>query len=271
MRAITALLVWVASAPGQGATPLLLRTTPDAGKSVILRRTSRQEVDTRVSDARGKELHRRLDASSEEQEYTLAVQEARGGVPVKFTHEYARAVRSRGKEKTVLPWQGRKVRFAVNDGKLGVVSDGVSLERQGELEKAVASRVLDTVLPLLPGKAVKAGEAWEVAPGKAGAGLSVTVDGKASKAGGRLVRLYEKGGVRMAEVELTAALVLGVDGGRLDYRVSIDAAIDGRSTRGIYGMEMTLSGTRAVEEKGRKLTVGGTTRGSVTLEVGEQK
>jgi len=270
MRPAVALLLFAAAASGQ-AVPLKPRTAPDAGKSVLVRQESRQEVDTRVRDAAGKELRRRLVSTSEVAEYTLAVQEARGGVPVKFSHAYTRADETRDGRRAPLPWQGRKILFALAAGKLKAeAADGKAFPpvEASAVEKAASSRFLDTLLPLLPGKDVSAGDEWEIAPSKAAIGLTLPLDEKASKASGKLLKVYDKEGVRFAIAEVQASLA--VEGGKVEYKARIDAAVDGKSTRGSYRLDLTLTGTREADEKGRKLTVGGTTRRTVTLDVGEQ-
>ncbi len=270
MRAAVALLLLTAALASGQPVALKLRTVPDAGKSVLVRQESRQEVDTRVKDADGKELRKRLAVTSDVAEYTLAVQEAKGGVPVKLSHAYTRAEETRDGVKTPLPWHGRKILFELAGGKLKASAEGKPLTpvEAAAVEKIAASRFLDTILPLLPAKEVRPGDEWEVAPKKAAAGLALPIDEKASKASGKLIKVETRDGVRFAVAEVKAELA--VEGGKVEYRVRIDAAADGKSTRGSYRADLTVTGWREADEKGRKLTVGGTTRGTVTLEVGEQ-
>jgi hypothetical protein len=272
MRAIALLLCVLGPASGQA---LKLRTTPDAGKSVLVRQEARQEVDTRVTDAAGKELRRQVDTGGEVAEYTLAVIEVKGGQPVKFTHEYARAERAQSKEKAALPWQGRKVLFELAEGKLRATAEGKFLDRKAELEKEASSRLLDTLLPLLPKKEVKPGDQWDVpdesAKKAASGGRTLPFEELGGTAKGKLLRTYEKDGVRFGVIQIDASFPLKVEGGKLEYKIHIDAAIDGASTRGTYRADLTVTGHETLEEKGRKLKLGGTTRVRVTLEVGEQK
>lgn len=271
MRAVLLLALLTGPAFGQRYT-LNFRTAPDAGKSVLVREEMRQEADTWVKDAGAKEIKRERVVLGEVAEYTLAVEMAKGGVPVKFTHEYTKAESSRGAKRQALPWQGRKVAFELASGRLLATPVGKALHAYDTraLEKAVGSRFIDTVRPLLPGKPVMVGDSWAVPARKAAAGLKVPFDETASLASGKLLRVYRKDGVEFAVVELKAALALKVVGGKLEYKVRVDAAIDGKSTRGHYRADLTISGMKPVDVKGEKLTTGGTTRGTVTLEVSEQ-
>jgi hypothetical protein len=272
MQAILLLAALAGPASGESYS-LKFRTVPDAGKSVLVREESRQEVDTVVKED-GKEIKRERLTLGDVAEYTQAVQKAKGGLPLKFTNEYTKAETARNGMKFPLPWQGRKVPFELADGKLTSKAEGKPLPKDAVavLEKQAAARFIDTVLPLLPEKAVEVGDTWKVPAKKAVSGLKVPFDEKHTEASGKLIKVYEKGGVKFAVVELQASVALkGVDGGKLDYKVRIDAAIDGKSTRGSYRADLTITGARPIEVKERKLTANGTTRGTVTLEVSEQK
>ena len=280
MRTLVVALCLAAPALGQTYS-LLLRASPEEGKSALVRQESKQVVDSTVKDADGKELKRDQRKVSEVSEYTLAVQEVKDNLPTRFSHAYSKA-EATGKEKKQMAWAGRKVLFEVAKGKVTAkVAEGKALPKEAveALEGIVASRFLDSVAPLLPPKDVKAGEEWTVDPKQAASGLKVPFDPKGSKASGKLVKVYEKGGHRFGVMELKADLVLKLpDGGKgkLEYEVKIDAAIDGKSTLGTYRADVTITGSQTVEEKTKegksvKRVLGGTTRGTVTMEIGEQK
>ena len=265
------------ASPAMAQHAIRLRAVPDEGKSALVRLENKQEIDSTVKDADGKELKRDSRAFSDLAEYSLAVQEGKDGLPAKFSHEYSKAEETVGKETKALAWNGRKILFKTGKEKVSAsVSEGSALKKEAiaELERIGATRFLDTVLPMIPTKELKAGEEWKVEPKDAASGLKVPFDAEKSSASGKLAKVYEKGGKKFGVIELKAELALKLpDGGKgkLEYVVKIDAAIDGTGTEGTYRAEVTISGEQTVQDKTKKFSLGGTTRSTVTMEVGEQK
>jgi hypothetical protein len=166
--ALSVLLLLVSAGKAQ-THKIQLRIDPDEKKTVSILSTSDQDVDSRVRDSDGKEVDKRQFKRSIVEEYTDTVLEKGDKRPRKFRRLYSKAEQGDGKKKP-LPYQGRKVLFEKQpDGYKVTAADDKDLPEmlaRGLGKQAGGQTLLDSVTPLLPDKAVKAGETWTVS-GKA--------------------------------------------------------------------------------------------------------
>src|SRR5829696_6056794 len=102
---LLAVVLWAAAAAAEPYR-IELREVPAAGKSVVVRQQTRQEVQRQVRGPDGKVIHTDDTSLAETDEHTLSVQKAKGSVPTHFTREYLRAEVVAGGEKKALPHQG---------------------------------------------------------------------------------------------------------------------------------------------------------------------
>jgi hypothetical protein len=264
------MLVCGVAALGQ-ATSVTPRFLPALGKSVVVREESRLEVDTRIKGPDDREIRRRREAITESVEMTVTVLDTREGVPTRLTHFYKRAQVKRDGEATPLPWHGKTLQITLRDGKaLAEATEGGALkaEQAEALVKALPPRLPALLSAFLPGKPVRPGEEWEVSAALAARGLRQEVQPRGSWVKGKLVKSVRRGGSRFGVVEVQGELALA--DGKAELRARMDGCLDGASTLGAYRVDVTVTGWKEVKEKGRLLKVGGVTRSTMTLEVGEE-
>jgi hypothetical protein len=258
-----------------------IKRHPAPGKSFTIRDTTRSVDRTRLTDAAGKViLDGKVRKEVREEEYTETTVEGGEPAPKKFKRFYRKARVDRGKGLVAEAREGKVVVFELKDGKYHV-----SVEDKGELPKRELANLAkeaeghlkdDLNTAILPGRAVKVGETWVIPAKKLMPPTELVIDPARSKAEGRLVKVYKKGGHPWGRLQLKASLVLNkLDNlqfdppGAMEIEVTFDAPIDGTGPRGQAQSKFTIAGKGTAEQGGMRFTFQTSTQVETIREAGD--
>ena len=215
-----------------------------AAGDVVRTDKSDESTETTTVTAGGKD-QKQEDKSSNKAKFTDEVLAADGTsvkpTKVKRAYETAEAVR-KGKDvelglagKTVLIEKGADKYAYTLDGKPVAAAAKDVLDR--EYNRAGMAAFEDVMMPK---NAVKVGEKWQVEPAVLAKlfGEQMTIDTDKTKVSGKLVKTYDKGGVKYGVIEFTIDLAITAmkspmgelpasDGSVMSFVVSRDGCIDG--------------------------------------------
>src|SRR5262249_55228406 len=109
-------------------------------------------------------------------------------------------------------------------------------------------------------KAVKVGETWPISAKDLATLLSVpNIDAEKSKATGKLVKAYRKGGKQWGVVEIKGKLgskaMTGGPAISMDFTMTLDSPIDGSSYQGTQTMKGKMHFKFVQEQGGKKYTI----------------
>jgi hypothetical protein len=265
-----------------------LRVVPEAGKSIDVKTESYQELNSRTTDHKGKEVSKFQYKVGARLEFTETLVKAESGKPVKFHRVYRKAQASVGKKNDKLPFEGKQVQFE-KKGKAWHVRyqngkelpDGFGDGLSQEIEK---SHLAAWFLPLLPTMPVKVGATWPLDHKAVKAMLlppehppTVTIDPKRSK--GKLVKVYRKGKQLFGVLEITAEATSMVAEDetktkgilKLTLKAIADTLIDGSDTQGSYKSDITWKGEGVGEVDGKKITAQSMTQQRFQMTISPQK
>ncbi len=262
-----------------------LKRFPAVGKSITVRDSEKGIDRTKLTDAAGKAL---LDGTAREElreeEYTERTIEGGEPAPKKFTRFYRKARVNRGKGFVAEPREGKVVVFELKDGKVHTSVEGrkgklpgLSWKELAMLARKAEGRVKDDLDTLvLPGRAVKVGEAWVIPAKKMASPAFSGIDPERSKVEGRLVKAYKKGGQQWGTVQFKASLVVNRfqhfqfdPPGSLTIESTIDGPIDGSGPVGRSQSKMTVAGKGTAERGGMRFTFEMNAQLESKLEVGD--
>ena len=198
-------------------------------------------------------LHEKDEKKAKEFVYVETILERPGAQKAtKLKRKYEKAVKTRDGKATTLPYQGKTVliekkgdryefRVEGDEELTGDAAEELTKEfnKKGEVDEATLEKLL------LPAKAVKVGESWDIDAKRVekafGESAELEVAPGKTKATGKLVRAYQKGGRQYGVISLHLRLALksvGQDGSKLvlqpnshlAFEVRVDGCIDGSST-----------------------------------------
>jgi hypothetical protein len=239
-----------------------LRSFPPAGASVVRSERNEQKGLRRILDG-SKVVHEESIASMYEAEYNEVILDSGEGQPKKFKRTYRRAVEKIGDRIRLQSYQDRTVVFEL-------VGDKYEAQAVGEPplpadDLAGLARKISTqsqIAAFLPQGPVKISETWPINLGKfaqmiAGGG---EVDIAASTGEGKLVQVRERAdgrffGAIKIDLKLAVKNMPGMQfnpPATLEYKATLDTAIDGSTTMGTLVLTGKLSGKGFVENKGRR-------------------
>lgn len=249
------LAVGLAAGAGAAADEAVTIKLKKPGKGDVLKETKGEEVDSVINATVGGMASKEEEKSGSKLVYTDEVLERgeKDPKPTKLKRTYESAEQTvRGekvdvglKGKTVLIEKGKdEYTFTVEGGKLSkeaaeLLGKEFNKKEEPDLEEL-----------LVPKKAVKVGDTWEVDV-KAVEGMfgdQMSVDREKAKATGKLVKVYDKGKAKYGVIEFTSELpiqsvtlmkqpVKATDGSKIKVVITVDTCIDGS----VYGG--TSSGT----------------------------
>ena len=172
--------------------------------------------------------------------------------PTKLTHTYETAEITKEGNTETLSFSGKTVLIEKKDGKYQFTIDGKPLSEDDEkyLKQDVNSEG-DFINDMLPGKAVKTGENWNVDLAKSfekrvqWGDKPMTIDADKSKANAKLTKVYAKDDHRYGVLELNGELGLktlnGLQtkaGSKMTIRLNLDTAIDDSTPYGTAKMNL---------------------------------
>jgi hypothetical protein len=239
-----------------------LRSYPPAGASVVRSERNEQKGSRRILDG-SKVVHEENIVSMYEAEYNEVILDAGEGQPKKFKRTYRRAVEKIGDRIRLQSYMDRTVVFEL-------VGDKYEAQAVGEPplpadDLAGLARKISTqsqIAAFLPQGPVKIGEGWPINLGKfaqmiAGGG---EVDIAASTGEGKLVEVRQRAdgrffGAIKLDLKLAVKSMRGMQfspPATLEYKATLDTAIDGSTTMGTLVLTGKLSGKGFVENKGKR-------------------
>jgi hypothetical protein len=188
--------------------------------------------------------------------------------PTELKRTYKTAEMSKDGMKEDLGLVGKTVLIKKDGDKYAFTVDGKPVGGKAAeiLAKEFSGKKSTDETDFLPGKPVKVGETWKVDVAKAAADLAeggMVIDEKASKADGKLVKVYDKDGAKFGVIEVKMDLSVTKikppvgdeiplkDGSKVAIDLTIDACIDGTKTTG--GGKMAMKGALAGEVMGSAL------------------
>ncbi len=267
--ALLAVVVGVVPPAQEAAVAIRFKSHADAGKNVVVKDKDKESVTVKLTDAAGKVVQRQTTTETFENVYTETVLEKGDRQPKKFKRVYDKATADDGKKTSNRSYHGRGVRFELKDGKYQLAVEGLPAleapDAQALLEQVndpTAETEMDRII--VPKKAVKPGDAWSIDGKELAAALAKTaeLDPDKTKAGAKLLRVYQKDGAQFGvlEVELKMAVKKVKDvkfetPAVFELKGTIDGAIDGSSTARTTAMTGKMSGTGVIEDSGKKFTV----------------
>jgi hypothetical protein len=278
MRFRLALVLLVAApfataAPAPDTYDLKLSFKRPVGSSQVVKDRDREKGKFVVSDTGGNALSTQDLDTSTELVYTETVLEKGDKKPSKFQRAYEKAVKTTGAKAEKLPYEGRTVVYTLKDGKYECTTKGepalpeATLKELASKESADSSDATDLLAPKKP---VKVGETWAIDAKKMAKEFdkdgNMEMDADKSKAGGKLVKVYSKGGKLYGVIELTLTVAikkLGSKDGSLTFdppatmemKLTLDVVIDGTSGAGVMTMTGKLNGKGNMSAADQKLTV----------------
>jgi len=189
--------------------------------------------------------------------------------PTKVKRTYDKAEMTKSGAKVDLGLDGKIVLIEKKDDAYTYTVDGkdVSGEAADMLKKEFATKKSSSEDDFLPNKPVKVGDTWivdvaKIAPELAEGGM--VIDEKASKATGKLVKIYDKAGAKFGVLEIEMDLVVSKlkaaqeiplkEGSKLMIKITMDGCVDGTSATG--GGVMSMKGNLAGEVMGVALKFG---------------
>jgi hypothetical protein len=274
VSALCAAAVLAGSARAQTYT-IKVKEHPGLGETVAATRAEKNTTRTKVKTSAGKVLSDKTEVEIREEAYTETVTRLKKGQdrPVAYKRSYAKARTTSGARAEVAPYQGRTVLFEERDGKYVVRGEGkpelTAKDLQVLAKEANDDKEAGGTTDLLPDKAVKVGQAWEIA-GKALTRVGLpNVNAAKSKGQGKLLKAYRKDGKQFGVLEFRLRIVLndekGLKWAPAEIVVTVDTAIDGSAYVGTMTTVGKLAATRQVEAKGEKYTL------EITIDGGETR
>jgi hypothetical protein len=239
-----------------------LRSYPPAGASVIRKELNEQKGVRRVLDG-SKVVHEDNVVSMYEAEFNEVILDPGEGQPKRFKRTYRRAVEKIGDRIKLQSYQDRTVVFELVGDKYEAQAVGeppLPPEDLATLARKISKQ--DQIAAFLPQGSVKIGESWPINLPKfaqmiAGGG---EVDVASSTGEGKLVEVRERADGRFfgaIKLDLKVA-VKNMRGMQftppaiLEYKATLDTAIDGSTTMGTLALTGKLSGKGFVEVKGKR-------------------
>jgi hypothetical protein len=235
--------------------PIIIRSYPNGGGALKRREVNEQTVAEKIIDAgNGKPLSERKMKMSNEVVYTDHVEVPGDQQPKLMRRSYSLAMDRIENETRKLPYEGRTVVFEFKDGKYEASALGLPPLATEELA-VLARRVSqpNLVQLYLPNKPVAEGESWTIDIAKAAPVIAdgTDVDIRRSSGTGALTKVYMKPPQRslfgVVEFNLKLAVVNRVFQGKqklawepdtyLEFKGSIDTAIDGSTTEGTVNVK----------------------------------
>jgi hypothetical protein len=252
-------------APAPEAYTIKPKYFPDPGKTVTVKRSSKEAVLVKFFDADGKVINENKIDTVKEEVYTEQVLEKGDKWPKKFTHTYSKAVVTTDGNEEALSYQGCTIIYELKGQKYEVTVQGDKRVRKKDLED-LKRHINDNMRMdglLLPKKAVKLKEVWkldvtklvEMLPADTGA------DVEKSKADARLVKSYLKKGKQFGVIEVNLSFaMISLPGGlkfsppaMMDAKSTIDVCIDGSDCAGLSTSSWKLKGKGTIDEMGTEL------------------
>jgi hypothetical protein len=242
-----------------------VRPYPGKGQSVKHTDVSKQVSTRKVTDGDGKVVQDVKEVVDVKQVYVeKSLTDSVKGRPSKFTRKYEKSTTTKDGETSSDAFEGETVAFEMDkEGKYTAKAEGkkaLSDEDKKKLEDDLNrdGRAADPMQELLPDKAVKVGDSWQISGKK----LSSFIGGKSvnadkSKGTGKLVKAYKKGEQQWGTIEISAEITMEVDKvpSKTDFTMTLDVAIDGSSSAGKAKAKMVLTQNRDVEQNGKKFNV----------------
>jgi hypothetical protein len=268
MRRFVLPLVVLACAAGllRGqAYEIKVKAYPAKGQSVKHTDTSKQVTHVKVTDGDGKVIQDKKEVADVKQVYVeTSVTESVKGRPSKFTRKYEKSATTKDGETKADAYEGETIAFELGKGgKYVAKAEGkkeLSEEDKKKLEEDLnrEGRATDPMQELMPDKAVKVGDSWEIAGKKLAAfigGKDVTAD--KSKGKGKLVKVYKKGEQQWGTIEVSADIAMTIEKAptKTGFTMTLEVAIDGSSSAGKAKAKMTLTQDREVEQNCMKFKV----------------
>lgn len=278
----TVVLGSLGSAWSQDAVKIVLHT-PSKGE--IVKSTRVEEADNKVVISINGNEQTQNEKGMASITYTEEVIEApkEGRRPIKLKRTYEKA--SRG--KTDLGLEGKTIIAEKKDGKYEFTfADGSAVTGvAGEyLNKEMNTKSETADETFLPKEAVKPGATWNIdmkAAAKDFAATGMTLDAEKSKGTGKLIKVYEKDGLKFGEMEIELKLTVTKmaagrgaemtmkDGSNLSATLKLDVCIDGKSPVG--NIATTSKGELLTEQMGASLTITLNSTGKVITELSKAK
>jgi hypothetical protein len=244
-----------------------LKHDPDVGKTVVIKKTDKQNGAFKVVDPDGKVLVDQKSNDVKEEKYSEAVLEKGDPDPKKLKRTYEKAVVTKGDKEAEQPFQGRTIIYELKDKKYEMTAEGKPALTEKDLspiEKKPGREFENLVAPKDP---VKVGGTWkidikEVAKALDKAFPADALDLAKSKAEGKLLKVYDKDGKKFGVLEIKITLaVKEADKIKFDpplmfeIQGTLDTAIDGSSTAGKMVMTAKIKGKGVLENNGMKFSV----------------
>jgi hypothetical protein len=241
-----------------------VRPFPAKGQSVKHTDTSKQVTTHKVTDADGKVVRDDKEVSDVKLVYVeKTLTESAKGRASKFTRKYEKSSTTRDDKTRSDAYEGETVVFELNkEGKYVARAEGKNAlgdEDRKNLEEDLNrdGRAADPLQALLPDKAVKVGDSWEITGKKLASFWGKGADAAKSRGKGKLVKVYKKGEKQWGTIEVSAEIALEADKmpAKADLTMTLDVAIDGSSSAGKLKAKLVITQNRDVEEKGKKYKV----------------
>lgn len=244
----------------EATVTLTIRSYPQGSGSLTRHEVNDQTGSEKILDpSSGKLLTENKLKRSNEVEYVDQVVEPGTKQPKLIRRDYTRAVDNIDGVERKLAYEGRTIVFEFKDGKYEAAAVGQPPIPEQDLA-LLARRVSrpDFVQVYLPSKPVAAGETWTIDMSRAALVMAdgLEVDVNKSSGSGRFTKAYMKPGLRslfgVIEFDLKFAVITRMfqdkqklawePGTFLDFKGSIETAIDGSTTEGTMSVKGKFSG-----------------------------
>ncbi len=244
-----------------------LKAYPDKGEVISCRETDKQTGVIRFLAPDGKLVKEESPDEETEEIYSLTVLEPGERAPTHYRQIFGKAMASTAREKK-RSYQGLEIDFILKDGtyqlKVPEKAEVTDKDREALLTRANGDLQAGLDQIFQPEKPVKEGESWPVpfALLNRGFGALGKLDPDMTKGSAKLVKVYQKEGMRFGVIEIDLKLFfqkldsLPFDPpARFQINGALDAPIDGSSCVGILTTFTRLMGKTTLEQRGAKVTL----------------
>jgi hypothetical protein len=266
---LSVLLLAASSAWTQTYT-IKLKRGPDAGKTVVVKTSSKNTAKVTVTDPDGNAKDQPTTPKETEEAYTETVIERSDKRATKFKRTYEKSTTTTAGKKQANSYEGRTVVYELKDGKYEVSVEGTPPLPKKDLDDLAKREKVSDADPedlILPDKPVKVGDKWSLDKQlakflKEAMAGGLDVDSEKAKGEVKLEKAYEKDGVQFGVLKLTITVPIksvGEGAGKmtfdspatLELKTTLDIAIDGKSTAGNETSGFEMEGKSSVQQMGK--------------------
>lgn len=268
---VVVLSAWAAEAHAQMYT-IKLKSEPDAGMTVTIHDTHKEEGSMKLVSPDGKILNEVKPNKGRELAYSLTIlSKGKGTGPAQqFKRVYDTATETEEGKRKTLSYQRRIIVFDWSEGtyRIGVVGkpplDGKDLDDVLKKANDNATAQVDGDRAITPAKQVALNQTWTVDP-MAIQGLmkEIELDPKKSRAQAKLVKVYSKGKSQFGVIEVDFQLAVKAlppiikfnSPATMQLKGTFDLAIDGSSTARKETWASTLKGKGMMQQGENKIAI----------------